>query len=72
MNRTEHVETVKQHALAALDEGNILTALTTVVDELPRHPETQEHAGIDLLALLAVSGMMHTEPQVREFVEGIR
>lgn len=72
MNRTEHVEQVKEHVLAALETDGVIGALVTVFEELPQHPETQNHAGLDLLALLTMSGAMSQEWQVREFVDGMR
>lgn len=77
MNRAEHVEWAKQRALDELDadphgSGPVM-ALTSIVSDLRKHPETQAHNGIELSMMLMVSGGNLTSAhEVRKHIEGFR
>ncbi len=37
-----------------------------------KHPETQGHAAVELMGMLAMTGHLGTERDMREFIEGIQ
>lgn len=39
--------------------------------DLTKHPETEGHAAIELMMILAMGGHLSTPHRVREFIEGI-
>lgn len=66
----------KQRALDELDadptgDGPV-NALSSLQSDLRKHPDTEQHQGLELGALLAFGGHLQTERQVREWIEGIR
>lgn len=70
MTRQEHMEWCKQRAREYLDRGDCSSAWASMVSDLGKHPETQEHAGIQLGMMQVMGGMLNTEPKMRTFIEG--
>lgn len=71
MDRSEHVQWVKDRALAELDAGDdraIPNAIASVSSDLSKHPETEGHTAILLMFTLAMGGHLGTEREVREFI----
>lgn len=76
-SRAEHVAWVKQRALAELEQGTgplqtrITNALSSLAVDLIGRPETAGHDAVMLGTMLAMSGHLQTEQQMREWIEGI-
>ena len=67
MTRTEHVRMAKDRALVYVNHGNLKCAVSSMADDLSKHPETQN------LGALMVMGMMEIQngPEaVRRWIEG--
>jgi hypothetical protein len=71
MNAQEHVAWAKHRALEYIDLNDPVNALASLTSDLRKHPDTAEHAGIELGMTLALAGHLHTTAQVREWIEGI-
>jgi hypothetical protein len=74
MTRDEHVQWAKDRALAELSAPGpvgVGNAMSSVISDLNKHPETSGHGAIELMMMLALGGHMQTEAQVREFIDGI-
>lgn len=71
-SRAEHLAWCKQRALELLDAGEIQQAFTSMASDLQKHPETQNHIGVDLgLSLMMLSGnRLGTDAEMRRFIEG--
>jgi hypothetical protein len=70
--RDEHLEGCKRRALEYLDRGECANAITSMLSDLSKHPETKgagEH-----MALLGMHYIVHkVSPQeCRDFIKGFR
>jgi hypothetical protein len=70
MTRDEHVQWCKERALAYLAEGELTNAFASVVRDLNKHPETKDHAAIELGVLLKMTGGLSTAQEMRDFING--
>lgn len=70
MNRQEHLEWCKERAYEYLDDGDVGNALASIMSDIGKHPETQNHAGIELTGMLMFGGHLQTTEQVRKHIEG--
>lgn len=76
MNREEHIVWAKERALAELDadpcgQGPTL-AISSMISDLGKHPDTAGHTGIELTGLLAFGGHLARANDVREHIEGFQ
>lgn len=69
-SRADHMAWCKQRANEILDGGDIGGAWTSMVSDLGKHPETEDHPAIMLGTMQVVSGMLSTVPQMRHFIDG--
>lgn len=67
--RAEHLAWCKQRALEYLPD-NPNEAFASMLSDLTKHPETQDHIGLQLGMQMKLSGFMETEREVRSFIEG--
>jgi hypothetical protein len=64
MNRAEHLAWAKQRALEELERGSHINALASMISDLRKHPELENHIGI-----LLASGCF-TPTQTKHWIEG--
>jgi hypothetical protein len=76
VSRNEHVQWAKQRALEELNAdpngSGPLNALTSLMSDLKKHPETAQHHGIDLTMMLLMSGHLIRPSDVHEHIEGFK
>lgn len=72
MTRDEHLAWVRQRALAELDAGSVVNAIASLQSDLGKHPATTRHDAITTSMILAATGRLGNETQLRAFIEGIR
>jgi hypothetical protein len=73
MTRDEHLAECKRRALKYLEPGPFfspLEALTSMMCDLEKHPETKGHIGSQLAMRLLMIGDLRTEADARRFIEG--
>lgn len=70
MTRAEHLEWAKQRALEYVDAGDLNNAFNSVVSDLQKHPETADHAGIQLGMMQLMGGFLNSPIAMRHFIEG--
>jgi len=70
MNREEHLAWCKQRALEYVDAGDIRNAFTSMMSDLSKHAETEEHPAIMIGMMLIMIGDLNTAPKMRKFIEG--
>ena len=70
MNGTEHLEWAKKRAIAELEFSGISSAIASIQSDLRKHPETENHTGLDLMTRLVSTGHLTTKEDVRKFIEG--
>lgn len=68
--RSKHLEWCKQRANEYLDNGDIPNALASMGIDLEKHPETENHSGIQLGMMMLMGGHLNTEIQMRKFIDG--
>jgi hypothetical protein len=67
----EHIEWCKVHARQYLREGDVTNAITSMLSDLSKHPETKGIA--EKMTMLAMFYMVNHDLQgARDFVEGFR
>lgn len=70
MNREEHLAWCKERALKYVDHQDYKNAIASMCSDLRKHPETENHSGAQIGLLLAISGHLNTEHQVRNWIVG--
>jgi len=71
MGRQEHLEWCKQRALEYLDRGDVKEAVTSMLSDLGKHPETKG-AGEKMAMLGILACMSGDMNEARRFIEGFR
>lgn len=70
MTRAEHLEWAKRRALEYLDDGDLTNALASMLSDLGKHPELENHSGKMLGMMSVMAGTMRTPEEYREWIEG--
>jgi len=70
MNRSEHLEWCKKRALAYVDSGDVSDAFASMGSDLQKHEGTAEHIGIELGMMQIMGGMLKTQNDMRNFING--
>jgi hypothetical protein len=72
--REQHLEWCKQRAREYLDQGELLNAVTSMMSDLNKHPETRaQSASMTPLGLFAAMRAQEGDNDfVRRYVEGFR
>lgn len=70
MTRQEHIEWCKRRAGEYADTGDLQNAYASMVSDLGKHPETQDHPAIQLGMMLMIGGHLSTESEMRKFIDG--
>lgn len=68
--RSQHIAWCKRRALEYVDLGQFNDAFASMASDLGKHPETREHAAIELGMMLLMGGHLATEADMRRFIEG--
>ena len=70
-SRAEHLAWCKRRALEYCDIGDINQAFASMGSDLGNHPETANHAAIQLGMMMLMGGHLRSPMQMRKFIEGI-
>jgi hypothetical protein len=70
MNRSEHLEWCKSHALEYIKVNDPNQAFVSMVSDLGKHPETKDHPAIQLGLILSLGGQLNSVEEMRKFIEG--
>ena len=70
MTRAEHLEWAKKRALEYVEKGLLGQGFASFVSDLNKHDELRGHAGIQLGAILLANNHLHTQREMKEFIEG--
>ena len=66
--RAEHVRWCKQRAREYLQQGNTAEAVTSMLSDLGKHPETERLAGA--MAMLGLFTIGRSPGEAQDFIEG--
>ena len=70
--RVEHIEWCKQNAREYLDEGDPVKAVTSMMSDMQKHPETNFGPDSALSALGLLAAMSRDPDEARRYIEGFR
>lgn len=72
MTRDEHLEDCKRRAREYLDMGDVKNAVTSMLSDLSKHPETKplSEGGFAQIGMMMI--MQHDLAGARRFVEGFQ
>jgi hypothetical protein len=68
--RDEHLAFCKKRALEYAAIGELQNAIISMMSDLRKHPETEDHSGIVLGVVLMASGRLSTRHDVEKFING--
>ena len=68
--REEHLTWAKERALAHLEKGDVASAISSMLSDLDKHPETTGHSGIQRGGALMLAGFLSRPDEARRFIEG--
>lgn len=68
--RKEHLEWCKKRALQYVDQGDLQQAFTSMASDLRKHPETENHSGMQMGMIFLMGGELDTPQKMRRFIEG--
>lgn len=68
--RAEHLQWCKDRALEYADRGDVPNAIASMCSDLRKHPETANHAGAELLMMMAMTGRYDRPGELRREIEG--
>lgn len=73
MTQDEHLEWCKKRALEYLDIGDCANAFTSMMSDLRKHPELENHVGIRMgVGLMLLPGWISNPVEVRRWIVGFR
>ena len=70
MNRSAHLQWCKDRALEYVDLGDLDGALSSMLSDLNKHPETADHPAKAMGMMLVMGGHLGTPDKMRKFIEG--
>jgi hypothetical protein len=70
MTRKEHLEWCRRRALEYLDQGDVPNAVTSMLSNLQKHPETKLSAESPLSMLGMMTIMQNDRAGAKRFIEG--
>jgi hypothetical protein len=73
MTRDEHIEWCKKHALEYLDRGEVSQAFTSMLSDVRKHPDCENHPGLLIGAgFMMLPGWIQNPVEVRRWIVGFR
>ena len=70
MSREEHLRGCKGRAMEYVAQGDMQQAFASMGSDMRKHPETENHAGIQLGLRMMMAGLLDTSAEMGKFIEG--
>ena len=70
MNRQEHLEWCKKRALEYVNMGDLSQAFASMLSDLRKHPETENHPAIEVGAMMIFANLLTTPEEMSKFING--
>lgn len=71
MERDEHLAWSKKRALEYLDRGEVSEGFTSMLSDLRKHPELENHKGAEIgVMFMLLPGWIDNPVEVRRWIEG--
>ena len=68
--RAEALQWCKDRALAYCDQGDPVNAINSMISDMGKHPETEDHPAIKLAMMLMLMGEFTRPDKARDFING--
>lgn len=68
--RAEHLQWCKDRALEYIRAGDVRQGLTSMLSDMRKHPETQDHGALQLQVMLQFSGHLNSQEEAEKFING--
>jgi hypothetical protein len=68
MTKEEHVHWCKQRAIEYLNRGDVANAITSMLSDMRKHPETKMNSALEMFALGVA--IRDDATDARRFIEG--
>ena len=73
ITKEEHIKWCKERANREIDfYKDPKQGLISMMSDLEKHPETRNHSGIKIAALMLFSGQIRTVEEAKKFIDGFR
>ena len=69
-DRTEHLAWCKEQALEYLDRGDVKNAITSMLSDMNKHPETRLPNGSPMIAMGMLAIMTNDVDEAHRFIVG--
>jgi hypothetical protein len=70
MTKQEHLDWCKGRALEYVKDNDLRNAWTLMASDLSKHPETENHPGIQLGMMLLMANQLNTPAEMEKFING--
>jgi hypothetical protein len=70
LTRQEHLDWCKKRALELLDLGDRQQAVISMLADLRKHPELQNHPGGMIGTMMLLGGFLETNEEIRKWING--
>jgi len=70
MTRAEHMQWCKDRAMKYISRGDIQQGVTSMMSDLMKHPETENHVGIGLAMGFMMIGKLNSQTEAEKFING--
>jgi len=68
--RAKHLSWCKKRALEYVEKGDVINAYSSMISDLRKHPETNNHPAIELGVMLMMSGNLTSSDEMKNFIDG--
>jgi hypothetical protein len=73
MTRDEHIAGCKKRALEYLDAGDLSQAFTSMLSDVRKHPECENHPGLWIgTGFMMLPGWIQNPTEIRRWIVGFR
>ncbi len=70
MDRTEHLQWCKDRALEYVEAGDMQQAFASFSSDMSKHPDTANHAALQLGTALFSGGHLNTKVEMEKWING--
>lgn len=70
ISRAEHLKWCKQRALDYCDAGDVRQAYASMGSDMSKHPETANHAALQVGMMMLMNGMLDSPDEMAKFIRG--
>lgn len=70
MERSEHLEWCKQRANEYVERNDLQQAFASFQSDMSKHNETAHHMALEMGTMLLINGLLESQHQMREWING--